>query len=453
MVSSFHKRLAFAAVVLVLVGAGGLAWYYGSRPPVSEPPSVPDNVSDHIVRQAVEHSRENVIGNPRSAMAWGELGYVFRANEINPEAVICFTQAARLDPNDARWPYLIAITHISQSGEVIPFLREAYRLENSPERKSVVRMRLAEALLDAGELDEAAQLYAEQLRLSPREPRVHLGLGMVNLARNNTNEAIGELEQAIESPFAHQRAARLLASAHRSLGHLDRADEYDRQAVTSPPDNSWPDPFMQDYLVHRVGRRALNERANTLEAQGQLWDAVRVCEELAQNYPDEPSLVLFGKMLARAGDLFRAEQALRDAIKLNGESVPGHFFLAWTLSQQARTAREGGLESQGERLDQEAVKEYQRCLQLKPGHAPASVDLGRTLQRLKRYPEAIEACREAVRISPQAAETHLALGEVLLAAGKAKEAIAPLEEAVRLSPPKDKRASTLLESAKAQSGR
>ena len=443
-----RKRVLLAVSVFLLICGAGWVGYTFFRTAAATPPPIPDDVEDPLVREALQRMRDTVLRAPRSAQSWGELGLVFKAHDINPQARACFEQAALLDPDDARWPYLIAITNIALAGDVIPHLRDSYRLASEPQRKGAVRMRLAESLLDAGKLDEASDLFLQQLRANPGDPRAHLGLGMAALARNNTEEAVSELAIALESPFARQRASRLLAAAHKRLGHAKDADLYEHAATTGAPDRAWPDPFLTDYLTRRVGRRALAERIGELESQGRFAEASETAEQLVQTYRDEQSLVTLGKILAQAGELARAEETLREAIHQNADSIMGHFFLARTLSLEAQECRARLDEHAALKRDLAAIEEYQRCIALKPGHGPAYIDLGRVLMRVGRTTEAIEACREAVRISPQAMDTHLAMGEILLNAGKAQEAVPVLEQAARLAAPQDLRAATLLERAR-----
>jgi tetratricopeptide (TPR) repeat protein len=449
MLSQSQKRILLGVLVLLLVSGLGVFGYYASRPSAVIPPAIPNNIADCTVQEALSHAREAVLENPRSSEAWGEFGYVFRAHDVFPEASICFTQASRLSPDEARWPYLIGLTNIYLTGNVIPHLREAYRLENGVDRKSAARLRLAEALFDAGEVDEATELFREQLRLSPGEARAHFGLGVAALSRDKFEEAVSELERVVTTPYVHKRASALLAAAHRRLGHPDQVEKYEKQEASGPKDLSWPDPYMAECLARGVGRRALFKKGSDFEAKGQYWEAVAVHEELAQIYHDEPCLIALGKVLALAGGLARSEDVLRDAVKLNEGSVPAHFFLARTLMFQANESWKVLDNVQATRLDEEAIKEFRRCLELKPGHAVAHVNLAQTLQRLGRNAEAIKECREAVGISPQTPESHLALGEVLFKAGKPSEALSPLEEAVRLSSPQDRRANALLEKVKA----
>jgi tetratricopeptide (TPR) repeat protein len=378
---------------------------------------------------------------------------VFRAQDINPQAVTCFAEAARLDSDDARWPYLIGTTNILLAGEVISPLREAYRLATEPDRKRAARLRLAERLLDSGAIDEAGGLFAEQLRQQPDDVRAHLGFGMVALTRDDPNQAIRHLEVAANSPHARTKAFGLLATAHRRLGHPADAARYEMQAAASTQDTVWPDPFLAEYLTKQVGRRELEQRAKDLESQGRFQDAVAVREELASAYPDDETGVSLGKVLARAGDIDRAEQVLQEALQKYPNHAAGHFYLGRVFSIEADYTRRRGDATRADSLEDAAIREFRRCCSLNPGHGAAHLDAAKSLLRLKRYAEAREEAQEAVRISPQTSETHFTVGQILLESGKPRDAIPSLEEAAKLAAPQDDRPRVLLEKARAAANR
>src|SRR5207245_171994 len=72
------------------------------------PPPVPEALTDPPARQVVEGKRQAVLAAPRSGTAWGELAMAFDAHEASAEAVACYRRAMDLDPNDARWSFLLA---------------------------------------------------------------------------------------------------------------------------------------------------------------------------------------------------------------------------------------------------------------------------------------------------------------------------------------------------------
>src|SRR5437660_10733689 len=104
-----RNRSVLIVIVLGVVAAGVGVWRFTQPPATVEPPAVPDTIPDAIVREALTEAREAVLKNPKSADAWGELGLVFRAHLVLPEAKACFIQAARLEPTTARWPYHLGV--------------------------------------------------------------------------------------------------------------------------------------------------------------------------------------------------------------------------------------------------------------------------------------------------------------------------------------------------------
>jgi tetratricopeptide (TPR) repeat protein len=83
----------------------------------------------------------------------------------------------------------------------------------------------------------------------------------------------------------------------------------------------------------------------------------------------------------------------------------------------------------------EAVKCWQRCLELNPKYAPAYDRLGMNALKKAEYEEAIRLWHKAVEIDPAMGGAHNGLGRALLYLGKPQEAAVELEQAVRLSPP------------------
>ena len=68
---------------------------FGEPPrPVAVPPEIPASVVDPAVRSALAEAREKVLAESQSAQAWGELGYNFRAHNLNVESNACFAVAA-----------------------------------------------------------------------------------------------------------------------------------------------------------------------------------------------------------------------------------------------------------------------------------------------------------------------------------------------------------------------
>ena len=80
----------------------------------------------------------------------------------------------------------------------------------------------------------------------------------------------------------------------------------------------------------------------------------------------------------------------------------------------------------------DAVRHFQVSVDLRPGSASASFNLGTALTMAGRLDEAIVAFRDALARRPDYPQAHNNLGRVLLATGKTDDALKHLQEAVRL---------------------
>src|SRR5207249_1129375 len=76
---------------------------------VIAPPVLELGGVDTAVARAIEAARAAVQQSPRSAQSWGQLGKVLLAHGFYQPANTCLSQAERLHPTDARWPYLQGI--------------------------------------------------------------------------------------------------------------------------------------------------------------------------------------------------------------------------------------------------------------------------------------------------------------------------------------------------------
>jgi tetratricopeptide (TPR) repeat protein len=82
----------------------------------------------------------------------------------------------------------------------------------------------------------------------------------------------------------------------------------------------------------------------------------------------------------------------------------------------------------------EAIRQFQEAIQLKPDYAEAHYNFGTALDSKGQTDEAIGQYQEAIRLKPGYAEACNNLGNVLLKRGRIDEAIGEFQEAIRLNP-------------------
>src|SRR5208282_4655762 len=82
----------------------------------------------------------------------------------------------------------------------------------------------------------------------------------------------------------------------------------------------------------------------------------------------------------------------------------------------------------------EAIRQFQEALRLKPDHADAHNNLGNVLLQKGNVDEAIVHFQRALQIKPDYAEAHYNLGDALLQKGNVDEAIAHFQRALQITP-------------------
>ena len=82
----------------------------------------------------------------------------------------------------------------------------------------------------------------------------------------------------------------------------------------------------------------------------------------------------------------------------------------------------------------EAIRQYQEVLRLKPDDADTHNNLGTDLDMKSQTDEAIRQYREALRLNPEQADAHFNLGNALYKQGQFDEATRQFQEVIRLKP-------------------
>jgi Flp pilus assembly protein TadD len=429
------RRLLLAgAGLLLLAGAALLGWRWTRQPPL-EPP-MPAEVEAPEIREAITAARQEVLKAPASADAWGRLGMVLEAHLFEAEADRCFAEAARLDPDEPRWPYFRGLYALKfHTGDALPLLRRAAACPGAGGQGPLLRLRLAETLLERGELEEAEAEFREVWRRRPGDPRTAFGLGVTVLARGDRKAAAGFLETARGSPSVRKRATAQLAAVARAGGDFPRAAGLEKEAAALPPDPlAWPDPFVDQIVALQVGPRFRQEQLARLEQDGRYAEAAELYLKEVEERPSARAYVAAGLNLARIHEYDRAVKVLREAVRRSPDSPQAQFTLGLVLFNRAEKAwreRQGAPQAQQE--FREAVVYLERATALKQDHARAYLICGLALHYLGDPAGAAAALRKGVDCRPGDIDLQLSLGEVLLDAGQLAQAETHLKNARQIN--------------------
>src|SRR5712692_1270013 len=201
------RWLLLVVLVVSVAVAGGVGWYVWRWMGKVELPVVDLAGADPEVAAAVTSARDEVRKSPRSAAAWGKLGKILAAHAFHEAAGICFTEATRLQPSEARWPYFHGLTLMFSDSDaaIIQFQHAVQLRADAP----AMRLRLAEALAAQGRLDEAEEQFRRLLPDQTLAPRVQLRLGRLAYQRGDLQSARTYLGQSMTHPST-QKASHIL---------------------------------------------------------------------------------------------------------------------------------------------------------------------------------------------------------------------------------------------------
>jgi tetratricopeptide (TPR) repeat protein len=421
------------AAVLFLAAAA-VAGYLLRRPPPRAVPAVATAGMDEEVATVINEARAAVVARPDSAADWGRFGMVLFAQNLNDDCPAVFAEAERLDPADARWPYLQGVALMYTEPERATACLE--RAAAVAPDDLTIKLRLAEQYLKLDRLDEAERRFQALLAVMATNPRALLGQGEILCRRGQWRDALGPLRSAAGDRTAGRSAHAALAEAYSRLGDAREADEARRLAAELPPDVGWPDPYRAEARQFRTGLEPRTLDALMLGDDGQFDQALALSAEVLRDHPNSDyAHWTRAKLLYGAERLGEAEREVRRALALNPDLIDGHFLLGAILLR--REDWEG------------AEQSYRRTVELKPTHGVAHQHLGTCRLRLGQKKEAAESFREALRCQPQLPEAHRELGALLLEDGQVAEALGHLEQAVRLDE-RNERGLRLLQEARAR---
>ena len=421
-------------VIVVCCIAGGFWWYWHSGP---TPPDITRVDLEPAVAMAIDDARQDVLRHPRSGDRWGHLGMVLLAHKFPEEARVCFAEAES-GSKDPRWPYYQGmILTLTDNSAAIAKFRQAAKLCDHDEPDSP-RLKLADALLEQGESQEAKKQFDYLLRLEsatyPHDPAhtlAHLGLARIALDQSDPKEALTHLEKAKSSPYSRKAAHALQATYYQMQGDSVSTEKELQIVAQLAGDSPAPDPFNDELIRLRVDKRSRFKKATQLLSDNRLTEAADALQKLVEEFPDmDMAWRILGRTQLQMGNLAGAEHSLKTALRLHSDSVEGQYYLGLIMLNRKKY---------------EAAKNYfLRAIELKPDHALSHYQLARCWKEQGDRDAAMESLETAIRCQPFMAEAHRDMGELLAQAGRTKDAREHLRQAVELDP-SDERAKKLLE--------
>jgi tetratricopeptide (TPR) repeat protein len=368
-------------------------------------------------RELIEPAARAAAEHPDDADAVAALGRALHAWEQWSSAHEAYARAAALTARAFEWRYLDAVVlqRLARHAEAAALLREVLVL--APEYLPA-RMKLAEALLEAGEFDESERLFRALAGEPAASPAAEVGLGRIAASRGQHDAAIEHLTRAV-TLFPELGAAHYaLALSFRALGRMDAARS--ELALHEQYGARWPalvDPVLATVTTLREDAGAILQRGVKLADAGDIDGAIAAHEAalardpgLAQAHANLISLY------GRTRNWPKAEEHYRAFVGSGAALADAHYDYGVLLGLQ-------------EKWDL-AIGAYREALVLNPMHVRAQNNLGQALEQQRKFTEAADAYRQAVESQPGFRLARFNLARMLIALAKPEEAASELEKIV-----------------------
>jgi len=451
-------------------------------------------LKDGQVDQALKMLGRARAQSPKDVRLKLNLCMGFGANRRYDEAINCYEEAHRVEPNSPEALEGLAQVHYLKGEREV-----AIKLYDDLAHKHgymIALLGLGEALDDNGQHEDALKTYneflaAEQLDRDRAIAHLKRSAALAHLGRHG--DALAEYEEALK--YAPRDA---LILVHKGL-ELARGGDLDAgiaqlRSVVNENKNSDSAPFallQLGLLLQQKGdwqgasaqfRAAAELRPNYVEAHlklatvlaqaGRKSEALAEYDRVAKLSPSDvergSSQILanqwLGNVLRDQADYAGAASAYREAIRLSSGYGAAHSELGYVLERQGqlsgaiheyraallapKAAEVNGSEwlavahrrlgaalvSEGPAHWAEGIAELRKAMELNPSHVESYLFLGKVLYNHGHLVEASSVYKEATKIEPKSAAAHNGLGLILEKEGLSDEASSEFTTAVNLEP-------------------
>lgn len=425
-------RIALLFLVAFLIGCSG------QKEPgklAAGPPAIDLTTFEAPTRDRVLQLKQAVEQQPDNADNWGKLGQAFHALELYDAAEHCYHEAARLDPQSARWQYLAGIVRL-RDATPLGLTNLATAVSLGGQTNDFLRLAYGKALAERGHTREAQEQFEKLLAAEPNHPAARLELARLKLAANNPQPAADLLQPCLTNQFTARPAHLLLGQAKLKLGDARAAAQLAQRAASLPEPFDWPDPYLREMKNSIARDENIIDQANRFLLAGRAADTERLLSAVLQQDPNHPdALLILGRLRSQQQRFAEAESLFQKHLAVRTNSVQGWMQLGITRFRQEQWPA--------------AADAFTQAIRIKPDYAEAHANLGFAYSRQGQIQRAIESFQNALRCQPADARAHASLAEEYLRAGQKREAAQSAAAALAINPqePRALRVITALKSS------
>ncbi len=387
------KSMLIGAVISVMIGVvpggpSGIAHAVtgeaqaAAATPAASVVNVPHPQYDQLkplVRSQLETARgqfDRTLSSPSAGrehgVAYGRLGMHYQAHQQQAAARACYVNAALLDAQNFRWPYLLAVYH-EEAGELLEASEQYLQSVRLNPDSVAGAVRLARVLIQLERLDGAQSLLDQVLAAEPKHAAALAALGDIAAARDEHSKAVEYYNAALAiQPEASQLTYRVGIS-YRALGQLEQARTALEQRGERIP--SIADPLLAFVQGHKLGSSFFVSEGDKAMRGGDVETAARLFDAAAAINPEDPRALLgLGQSLGAVGKLDSAIARFDQVLQIQPYNTNAHYF-------------KGALhEIDGD--DDQALRHFRSAVSEENAHFEATFMLANALLRKRLFDEA-----------------------------------------------------------------
>lgn len=281
---------------------------------------------EQVARQESLVSQIDISDALRLGQAYGRLGQLYLAYEILDAARPAFANAALLQPEDMRWPYLAGVA-IKRQGEDAAAIERFQRAVDLAPDFLPAWAHLAESLRNLERLAEAEDALNRILAIQPAQAMAHYLLGLIAADRDDPAAAAARLEAALAAQPHASSLQYPLALAYRDLGQSARSEA--ALARRGEGRIRIDDPLMSEVVALRRDAGSLVSSAGLMVQQGRLEDAERAFRQAVALEPELVSARLgLGTVLGDQGRDAEAMAALEQVLAMDAHNDRARYSIA-----------------------------------------------------------------------------------------------------------------------------
>ncbi len=401
-------------------------------------PEVDVNAFEPVIREQLTAAIGKAEANPESAEAVGALAMLLDSYRLNEQASQLYQSASALDPNDFRWAYLGGrlLFFGGKSEQAVEFLTRASKLKPDDIPSQVA---LINALVKVERLQDAGRLAADLLEKNPKHPLASYLLGSINRKLKAPIFAMEYLKPVFEQFPNMGGVRREMIATIEMLGQKEKAEQLRAVEVNNNHIPTIEDPHHEAVLKLAIGTNIENERAAFALMRGDAAAArSHFANALAYSPQNLSARIGSAESHLRLGEFEKVEEFLEPLIAKNSETAAGFLLLGKLRLAQGRYEEVPKIIEQAGNLGADP----DHVLKLEFGLAEAQKDLPRIVELLEqilqkdptspgkhfdlanayvfsdRYDDALKEYQKTLELEPRHAGAMQGLGAIYTSRGE-----------------------------------